>query len=290
MEKMMNRRSFLKKMGIFACTSLVSPLTSPLWAGNSERPNVVIIATDDQGYADLSAYAHSAKDISTPNMDRLAKDGVLCTQAYVSAPVCSPSRAGWNTGCYQQRWNPAAGWNPGLPQNVKNIAEYFKDAGYITGKVGKNDYGKGYHSQDTREYPLNHGYDEFLGFSSHAHDFFCLSEDIEKRTPDPHGPSAALGTLFHNRSRKSYEEGYTTEIFTDAAIDFLKRNKEKPFFLALYYNSVHHLIHEVPDRYLKKHGVKKIPNYNPDTMGRYREYYNKYNKLDPKPTKCSCHH
>ena len=150
MEKMVNRRLFLKKMGFVACASLGSPAASRLLAENRKRPNVVIIATDDQGYADLSAYSHSAKDISTPNMDRLAKDGVLCTQAYVSAPVCSPSRAGWNTGCYQQRWNPAAGWNPGLPNDVKNIAEYFKDAGYVTGKVGKNDYGKGYHRQDTR--------------------------------------------------------------------------------------------------------------------------------------------
>jgi arylsulfatase A-like enzyme len=277
----MNRRTFLKRTGQLAAAALLSPLAVKARAEKQKRPNVLIIATDDQGYADLSAYAHSAPDISTPNMDRLAKEGVLCTQAYVSAPVCSPSRAGWNTGRYQQRWNAAAGWNPGHPENVKNIAEYFKDAGYVTGKVGKNDYGKGYHAQDVREYPLNHGYDEFLGFSSHAHDFFALSEDIEKRTPDPHGASAALGSLFHNRSKKSYEEGYTTEIFTDAAIDFLKRHKTEPFFLTLYYNSVHHLIHEVPDRYLKKHGVKKIPNYDPDTMGRYRLYYNKYNKLDP---------
>ena len=74
-------------------------------------PNIAVIVTDDQGYADLSAYAHSAPDIATPNMDRIAAAGVLFTEAYVSAPVCSPSRAGWNTGRYQQRWDPNASWD-----------------------------------------------------------------------------------------------------------------------------------------------------------------------------------
>lgn len=246
---------------------------------SSGRPNILIIITDDQGYADLSAYEHAAADIDTPSMDRIAKDGVLFSQAYVTAPVCSPSRAGWNTGLYQQRWDSNAGWNPGLPQEVKTIAEYLKDAGYVTGKVGKNDYGTGYHSLEPREYPLNHGFDEFLGFSSHAHDYFLLSEEIEKRTPDPYGHSAALGTLFSNRTRVSYSEGYTTEIFTDWAIDFLQRHQKESFFLTVSYNSVHHLIHEVPERYLKEFGAVPIPNYDPDIMGKYGDYYNKYNHV-----------
>ena len=246
---------------------------------SAQKPNVLAIVNDDQGYADLSAYAHSAGDISTPNMDRIARDGVLFTQAYVSAPVCSPSRAGWNTGRYQERWDPKAGWNPGLPENVATLAEYFQRAGYVTGKVGKNDFGDGYHKQDVREYPLNHGYDEFLGFSSHAHDYFLLSSDIEQRTPDPHGNSAALGALFDNRGKRSFESGYTTEIFTDWAIDFLKRHGSEPFFLHVAYNSVHHLIHEVPRQYLDRFGAPPIPNYDPATMGNYRDYYNKYAQL-----------
>ncbi len=246
---------------------------------SAQKPNVLIIVTDDQGYADLSAFAHSASDISTPNMDRIAQDGVLFTQAYVTAPVCSPSRAGWNTGRYQQRWDPKPGWSPGLPNNVTTIAEFFKQAGYVTGKVGKNDYGDGQQKQDVREYPLNHGYDEFLGFSSHAHDFFLLSSEIEKRTPDPYGHSAALGTLFENRGKRSFENGYTTEIFTNWAIDFLKRNGSEPFFLNVAYNSVHHLIHEVPKRYLDRFGAPPIPNYDPDTMGSYYDYYQKYAQL-----------
>ncbi len=243
------------------------------------RPNIVVIVTDDQGYADLSAYSHSAPHISTPNMDRIAAKGVRFTRAYVTAPVCSPSRAGWNTGRYQQRWDPEPGWSPGLPTDGKTIAEYFKGAGYATGKVGKNDFGRGYHKQDVREYPLNHGYDEFLGFSSHGHDYFLLSERIEKATPDPHGHSAALGTLFENRGRRSFENGYTTEIFTDRAIQFLERHRSEPFLLHVSYNSVHQLVHEVPERYLKKFGVKPIPNYDPGTTGKYVDYYDKYAEL-----------
>lgn len=272
----MTRRDFLMAgaAGFLAASGLGA-------AAKRRRPNILILITDDQGYADLGAYEHAAEDIRTPHLDRIARDGLLCTQAYVSAPVCSPSRAGWNTGRYQQRWDPKASWGPGLPHRVKTFAEYLKAAGYATGKVGKNDYGTGYHRQDVREYPLNHGCDEFLGFSSHAHDYFLLSEEIETATPDPHGSSAALGPLFLNRTRKSYPEGYTTEIFTDAAIDFLRRHRHHPFCLILSYNSVHHLIHEVPDRYLRKHGVKPIPNYDPATMGPYRKYYNTYNQLDP---------
>jgi len=238
-------------------------------------PNILVIITDDQGYADLSAFDHAANDIETPNMDRLVKQGVLFTQAYVSAPVCSPSRAGWNTGRYQQRWGH---WNWGkeLPVGEITLAEHLRQAGYSTAKFGKSDFGANYHNMDVREYPLNHGFDEFLGFSSHAHDFFLLSEEIERRTPDPHGNSAALGPLYHNRDRKGFDEGYTTEIFTDYAIDFLKNHQSQPFFLTVAYNSVHHLIHEVPDRYLEQFGGEKIPNYNPDTDGNYKDYYDKY--------------
>src|SRR5688572_10791193 len=270
----LTRSDFLR--GI--CGAGIAGLTVPTVTG-AARPNIVVIVTDDQGYADLSAYSHSAADVSTPNMDRIAAKGVCFTRAYVTAPVCSPSRAGWNTGRYQQRWDPDPGWTPGLPKDVKTIAEYFKAAGYATGKVGKNDFGRGYHTQDGREYPLNHGYDEFLGFSSHAHDFFLLSENIEKMTPDPHGHSAALGTLFENRGRRSFESGYLTDIFTDRAIRFLQRQRTKPFFLNLAYNSIHTLVHEVPERYIQKFGLKPIPKYDPRTMGKYVDYYDKYAQL-----------
>ncbi len=151
-----------------------------------------------------------------------------------------------------------------------------KSNGYATARFGKNDYGKGFHDQNTPEYPLNHGYDEFLGFSAHGHDYFLLSEDIEKRTPDPKGPSAVVGPLMHNEGYKSFEEGYTTEIFSDAAIDFFKRHQEGLFFVTLSYNSVHHLIHQVPRPYLDKYRVREIPDYDPGTMGNYEDWFERY--------------
>jgi arylsulfatase A-like enzyme len=84
----------------------------------------------------------------------------------------------------------------------------------------------------------------------------------------------------HNRARKEYKEGYTTQIFTDEAIGFLKRHQGDPFFLTVSFNSLHHLIHEVPDKYLKRHGCDPIPNYDP-SMGKYEDYYRKYAVPDP---------
>ncbi|MCP4782994.1 MAG: sulfatase-like hydrolase/transferase [Fuerstiella sp.] len=265
------------------------------------KPNFLIVVTDDQGYADLSAYEHHAQDVHTPNMDRIAANGILFTEAYVTAPVCSPSRAGWNTGMHQVRWDPKSSFGCGHPESVPNIAEIMKANGYATARFGKNDYGKGMHRQDVREYPLNHGYDAFLGFCAHGHDFFLLSKEIEKQTPDPRGHSAVVGPLMHNKGVKEFKDGYLTEIFTDAAIDFLKQhssgsrhdfrskqlsaetrgkfryqNASPPFFVTLSYNSVHHLIHQAPKRYLDRYGVKEIPNYDPKTDSDYADWFKRF--------------
>ena len=258
--------------------------------GLDERPNIVMIVTDDQGYADYSAFAHHAPDVDTPHMDRIAEDGVLFTQAYTTAPVCSPSRAALNTGRYQFRWDERASWNPGLPSTVQTLAERLSQAGYATARFGKSDYGDGYHSFTAREYPLNHGYERFLGFSAHAQDYWLLSEEIAERTPDPDGTSANLGPLMQGKSDwKSYEDGYTTRIFTDAAIEYLesRAGQTRPFFLTLSHNAVHHLIHEVPRAYLDEYDVEPIPPYNPsrgetfegEEPGSYKAYYEKYSRL-----------
>jgi arylsulfatase A-like enzyme len=191
------------------------------------------------------------------------------------------------TGKNQFRWDKKASWGPGLPNSVKTIAEYLKEAGYTTARIGKNDLGKNFHKYDVREYPLEHGYDEFLGFSAHAHDYWLLSKEIKDKTPDPDGTSAVLGPLMHNKGEKSYDEGYLTDIFTDEAIQYIQKAKSKPFFLTLAYNSVHHLIHEVPKKYLDKYNVKPINNYDPDSLmaygkhepGTYAAYYDKYSRV-----------
>lgn len=266
-------------VNIFGCTQTKT--------NKSEKPNILLLVADDQGYADYAPFKNHSPEISTPNMTRLANAGMIFTQAYVTAPVCSPSRAGLNTGKFQFRWDEKASWTPGLPDSVKTIAEYLKQAGYTTVRIGKNDYGTNYHKFDVREFPLNHGFDHFLGFNAHAHDYWLSSEEIANRTPDPKGTSAHLGPLMKDRGYKSFDKGYLTNIFTDEAIRFLKEKKEKPFFLTLAYNSVHHVIHEVPKKYLDKYKVKPIHNYEPDSMetfgkqkpGTYSAYYEKYTRL-----------
>lgn len=250
-------------------------------------PNIVLIVVDDQGYADFTPFKNHDSVVNTPNIDKLGSEGTVFTQAYVTAPVCSPSRAGILTGKNQFRWDIPASWGPGLPDNVKTLPEYLKEAGYETARIGKNDLGRNFHKYDVREYPLNHGYDEFLGFSAHAHDYWHNSTEMKERTPDPYATSALLGPLMHNDSIKSYREGYLTEILTDESIDYIKRKREKPFFLTLSYNAVHHLIHEVPKRYLDKYGAKPIDEYDPDSMlaygdheaGTYSAYYDKYSRV-----------
>jgi arylsulfatase A-like enzyme len=254
----------------------------------TEKPNILLIVVDDQGYADFEPFENHSPEISTPNMSRLADAGMVFTQAYTTAPVCSPSRAGLNTGKNQFRWDTKASWGPGLPESTKTIAEYLKEAGYTTARVGKADFGINYHKFDVREHPLKHGYDYFLGFSAHAHDYWLTSQETAERTPDPYGTSAHLGPLMENNGYKSYsDDEYITDIFTDEAIKYLKAEKEKPFFLTLSYNSVHHIIHEVPQKYLDKYNVAPIHNYEPDSLesfdgrkpGTYSDYYEKYTRL-----------
>lgn len=267
---------------IFIINCFFYPALLLLFSGftaKDRKPNIILIVTDDQGYADLSAYKHASPNCSTPNMDRIAKNGVLFTNAYASAPVCSPSRAGMLTGKYQERWDKDMYWSPGLPGNISTLAEILKKEGYVTAKIGKSDFGSGYHNPDVREFPIHHGYDHFLGFSAHAHDYFLLDETIEKATPDPYGWSESLGRLFRDTVKESFKDTYTTELFTDEAISFIKENKEKPFFLDLSYNAVHHLIHEVPQKYLDKWNVRKIPNYDP-SYGKYAAYYWDYTQVN----------
>ena len=211
-------------------------------------------ANKDAAHKDVAKSEVTKTDQSSiaPNISQLANAGMVFPQAYTTAPVCSPSRVGLMTGKNQFRWDKPASWGPGLPDSVKTIAEYLKTAGYETARIGKNDLGRNFHKHNVREYPLDHGYDHFLGFCAHGHDYWLNSTSMRDRTPDPRGTSAALGPLMHDDGEKSYEDGYLTDIFSDAAIDYIKTKREQPFFLTLSYSSVHHLIHEVPQKYLEQ--------------------------------------
>ena len=170
------------------------------------------------------------------------------------------------------------GWGPGLPVNVLTLAEILRENGYTTTRIGKSDYGTNYHNPQVREFPVHHGYTSFLGFSAHAHDYFLLDEEIEMATPDPYGESASLGRLFRDTVKVSFKDTYTTNLFTDEAIRFVKENKDVPFFLDLAYSAVHELIHQVPEEYLEKWDAPKIPNYDP-SYGNYGTYYWDYTQV-----------
>ncbi len=284
-KKLKNAMSNIKTIIFFFVLSFVLGCKTET-AIEAKKPNILLIVIDDQGYADFSPFENHATDISTPNISRLGKFGTVFTQAYVTAPVCSPARAGILTGKNQFRWDKRAGWGPGLPEDVKTIPEYLKEAGYETARIGKNDLGINFHKNNVREYPLNHGYDEFLGFSAHSHDYWANSQNIKERA-NHSGIGGHIGPLMHNMGEKNYDNGYLTEIFTDESIAYIEKKREKPFFLTLSYNSVHHLIHEVPKKYLDKYNAKEIPNYDPDNLvtfenkkpGSYSAYYEKYSRV-----------
>ena len=206
--------------------------------GQRRSPNIVLIVSDDMGYADIGI--HGSQDISTPNIDELARGGTRFTDAYVSGPYCSPTRAGLMTGRYQERFGHE--FNPdgseamrhvlGLPLTEVTIADYFRAAGYRTALFGK------WHLGSSEEFhPMSRGFDEFFGFLGGDHSYI----DPQLSGPDP---------LLDGRKPVEKTE-YLTDVFTDRAVEFIKSNRTRPFFLYLAYNSVHTPL-QAPEKYLKR--------------------------------------
>lgn len=216
------RRDFLRLAGLGAAAAIL-PL--PALAAESRKPNVIVILSDDHGYAEMGC--QGCKDIPTPNLDSIAKNGVRFTDGYVSCPVCSPSRAGLLTGRYQQRFghegNPGPGMDRttwGLPLSEKTIAQYMKAEGYATGAVGK------WHLGDNAEYhPNKRGFDEFFGFIGGAHPYL-----------DP--TTKSFNTIQRN-GKPVDEKDHLTYAFGREAVSFIDRHSDKPFFLYLAFNAVH---------------------------------------------------
>lgn len=210
----------------------------------ASRPSIILIVSDDQGYADLGV--QGAKDLSTPNIDSLARNGVRFTNGYVSAPVCSPSRAGMLTGRYQTRFghetNPAPVDDEtfGLPLEQKTIADYLKRAGYATGLVGK------WHLGARPEFrPQRRGFDEFFGFLGGAHMYFQYQMQADSNA-------------MRRGDTPVRETDYLTDAFTREALSFIDRHTTEPFFLYLAYNAIHTPM-QVPNARLKKFiGIKDI--------------------------------
>jgi arylsulfatase A-like enzyme len=230
----LNRRCFLKKsfaagVGAFWLCGCASALRK------NPPPNIVLIVSDDQGYADASCYDHP-KEVSTPNIDRLARRGVRLTNAYASAYVCAPTRAGLLTGRYQQRFGFYTGGDSGvgLPLTEITIADLLKKHGYATAVIGK------WHVGIRPQYhPLKRGFDEFYGFLGHgAHDYFNL------RITDDY-------TSIYRNEKPINDTGYLTHNLARHAVSFIERNRSRPFFLYLPFSAVHWPL-QAPPEYIKR--------------------------------------
>ncbi len=196
------------------------------------RPNVVLILTDDMGYADLGCYG--GKDIRTPNTDRLAKQGTRLTSFYSNGPVCTPTRAALMTGRWQQRvgleWAIYPGEKkPGLPASETCVARMLRDAGYRTGMFGK------WHLGYRPEYgPNAHGFEVFTGLLSGNIDYYS-----KKQINGDHD--------WYEDTTPKQEKRYSTDVITDRAVAFIDRHHKEPFFLYVPYNGVHWPF-QAPDR------------------------------------------
>lgn len=206
---------------------------------SAKQPNIVIILADDLGYGAVGCYGN--KVVRTPHTDRLAASGIRCTDFHSNGPMCTPTRAALMTGRYQQRcvWvededlspifrkqrseNMKQRWAWGISLDELTIAELLKKGGYVTGLFGK--WHLGY---DPKFHPMNQGFDEFRGFISGAVDYHS------------HQAESGLKELdWWNGMKIGNEKGYTTDLLTGYAVDFIARHKAKPFFMFVSHGAPH---------------------------------------------------
>ncbi|HPU52706.1 MAG TPA: sulfatase-like hydrolase/transferase [Burkholderiaceae bacterium] len=232
-----------------------SAATGSVQSSAATQPNIVVIVADDLGYADVSTY-HPGR-IPTPNIDRIGREGVVFTQGYASAPICSPSRAGLITGRHQQRFGFEYNNGPavrdisqrlGIDPRERTVADALRGAGYRTGAIGK------WHLGSAPEfYPMNRGFDEFWGFLTGQTNFIRPDAPgvVNAQTPSPViqagelvrpamrvNPANAVVTGA-GRQRVDLGDGLLTEQITEQAIDFIERHRSRPFFLYLAHHAPH---------------------------------------------------
>lgn len=271
----LSRHNFLKAAAVSAI-GLSGCMSEQQGDTPAKRPNVIVLYANDVGYGELGCQGN--RQIPTPNIDAIVKADVRFTSGYVTAPNCSPSRAGLLTGRYGTRFghefNPtgAKNKNPafGLPAGQKTLPETLQNAGYVTGLIGK------WHLGGTAAYhPYRRGFDEFFGFLHEGH--FFVSEPWEgvstwlRRKTLPGGgkgrrtfgkvtysthmkysePDYDANNPILRGSQPVDEKEYLTDALTREAVDFIDHHNDKPFFLYLAYNAVHSPL-QASDKYMKK--------------------------------------
>ncbi len=195
--------------------------------GPAQQPsNIVLIYIDNVGWGDLACYGNPI--VRTPNIDRLASEGVRLTDFYIPSSSCSPSRGSLLTGRYPDRngltrqLSTQENWTGiGLPHREKILPEYLREQGYATGAFGKWNIG---FAEGSR--PTDRGFDEYIGCISGNCDYFTYSYNGRH--------DMYVGT------EPAEMQGYTTDIFADAASDFIRRNADRPFFAFVPFNAAHY--------------------------------------------------
>ena len=220
----MDRRKFVRSMSGLAALTMLPPRGDRRPTGRA--PNILLIVADDLGYADLSITGRS--DYQTPAIDQIGREGALLSQAYSSAPVCSPTRVALMTGRYPARY-PAGLYEPlttqalGLAPHPATLPRLLRNAGYHTALVGKWHLGL-----LPQFHPLRHGFDEFYGFLGPGADY-ASHRDVATRAV----------SYFQDGERTIRRAGYLTDLFTDRAVEIVGRRRRRPFFLSLQYNAPH---------------------------------------------------
>ncbi|MCK4563267.1 MAG: sulfatase-like hydrolase/transferase [Verrucomicrobia bacterium] len=227
------------------CTLLLSALAHGTPAAS--RPNVIFLFSDDAGYADFglqNALSGAITEFLTPNLDQLALEGRVCTQAYVAAPVCSPSRAGLLSGRNQQRFGYEYNisndnvFNDGMPLTEKILTERMGELGYTVGVVGKWHIGR-----EAAKRPINRGVDYFFGLWSGSRPYFGIETDNEKKIRDINDTHLMWNTLpsFNSIAPDPMLGRHLTDAFGDAACEFIDTHADdaEPFFLYVPFTSPH---------------------------------------------------
>lgn len=201
---------------------------SLLFVSLAEKPNVIIIFIDDQGYYDLSCYG--ATEIETPRIDAMAREGIRFTDYYSAAPICTPSRAGLLTGCYPRRvgmetWVQRADSNRGLNPDELTIAELFKENGYETACIGKWHLGFG-----SQFHPLSQGFDSYFGLLHNLDPVEVVYFEDEGGVPLMRN---------HEEVKRPADPAELTRIYTDEAIAVMERAGDEPFFIYLPHTMLH---------------------------------------------------
>ncbi len=222
----LTRRQFIG--GIAAGAGLISSgvVKHTSATQRASPPNVIFILADDLGWGDLSCYGRP--DYATPNLDRLASEGVRLTNAYSASAVCTPTRCGFITGRYPARLKiglieplPATNREVGLDPGHPTIASLLKSSGYETALIGK------WHLGFRPEWgPNAHGFDEFFGVLAGAVDYHL------------HKTGLGLPDLYENLTPVE-RNGYLTDLLTDRAVSYIKRRRTAPFYLSLHYTAPH---------------------------------------------------